>query len=109
MLREPAKTEATIDTDEMLANAEMASSFLKALANPNRLMILCLLVEGELSVGQLEAKLSLRQPTLSQQLARLRADNLVATRRDAKNIYYSLASTEAKAVIVTLYDLFCET
>ena len=63
--------------------------------------------EGELSVGQLEARLSLRQPTLSQQLARLRADNLVATRRDAKNIYYSLASPEAKAVIGMLYDLFC--
>ncbi len=109
MLQDAVRAKTDIDTDEMLENAERASSFLKALANPNRLMILCLLAEGELSVSQLEARLSLRQPTLSQQLARLRADNLVTTRRDAKNIYYSLASTEAKAVIGLLYDLFCET
>lgn len=93
----------------MAANAERACDFLKALTNPNRLIILCQLAEGEKSVGQLEALLSLRQPTLSQQLARLRADQLVETRRDGKMIYYRLASPEARRVIELLYELFCAT
>ena len=69
-------------------------------------MILCILAEGEKSVSELEELLSLRQPTVSQQLARLRSDGLVATRRDGKAIYYSLASEEARVVVGAVYDLF---
>lgn len=64
--------------------------------------------EGERSVSELEEQLGLRQPTISQQLARLRADDLVATRRDGKTIYYSLASEEARRVVQLLYELFCD-
>ena len=87
--------------------AEAATAFLRALANENRLMILCHLAQGERSVTELERLLGIRQPNLSQQLARLRADGLVATRRDAKSIYYSLASPEAILTIQLLYRLFC--
>ena len=80
---------------------------LRLLANEKRLLILCHLAEGELSVGELEQLLKLRQPTLSQQLARLREDALVDTRRVGKMIYYRLASNEARRAIELLYDLFC--
>ena len=65
-------------------NAKRASNFLKALANENRLIILCCLAEGEKNVGELETMLGIRQPSLSQQLARLRSDGLVETRRDSE-------------------------
>jgi DNA-binding transcriptional ArsR family regulator len=96
-----------LDLDRMVDNAKRASDFLKALAHESRLMILCILAEGEKSVSELEQQLSLRQPTVSQQLARLRADGLVSTRRDGKIVYYSLASDEARVVIGTIYDVFC--
>ncbi|MEK9672592.1 MAG: metalloregulator ArsR/SmtB family transcription factor [Rhodospirillaceae bacterium] len=92
---------------ELYENAKKASRFLKALANDNRLIMLCALAEGEKNVGELELILGIRQPTLSQQLARLREENLVDTRRDSKQIYYRLASDEAKKVIGLLYELFC--
>lgn len=92
----------------MVDNAKRASSFLKALAHESRLIILCILAEGEQSVSQLEHKLELRQPTVSQQLARLRADGLVSTRRDGKAIYYSLASDEARTIIGAIYNVFCK-
>ena len=95
------------DADRMADNAKRASSFLKALAHESRLMILCILADGEKSVSELEELLSLRQPTVSQQLARLRSDGLVAARRDGKAIYYSLASEEARVVVGAVYDLFC--
>jgi DNA-binding transcriptional ArsR family regulator len=95
------------DVDRMLGNAKRASSFLKALAHESRLIILCILAEGEKSVSELEDALSLRQPTVSQQLARLRADGLVSTRRDGKVIYYNLASDEARTIIGAMYDVFC--
>ena len=91
----------------MAAKADEAASFLKALTNPHRLMILCLLDGCELSVTNLEHALGLRQPTLSQQLAKLRADGLVQTRRDGKYIYYRLASPAAREVIALLFRLFC--
>jgi DNA-binding transcriptional ArsR family regulator len=96
-----------IDTDLLLANARQASEFLKALSHEARLVILCLLAEGEKSVTELEQVLSLRQPAISQQLARLRADSLVETRRDGKNIYYSLARPEVISVITALHQAFC--
>lgn len=95
------------ELDRMVDNAKRASDFLKALAHESRLMILCILAEGEKSVSELEDLLSLRQPTVSQQLARLRADGLVSTRRDGKAIYYKLASEEARIVIGAIYDVFC--
>jgi len=94
-------------SQDMFDNAKRACHFLKGLANDNRLVILCALADGEKSVGELEDILGIRQPTLSQQLARLRADDLVAARRDSKQIFYSLASDEAKQVIELLYDMFC--
>lgn len=97
-----------LDIDALLANARRASEFLKALSHEARLVILCLLVEGEKSVSELEEMLSLRQPAVSQQLARLRSDNLVETRRDGKNIYYSLARPEVVEIISALHRAFCE-
>lgn len=94
-------------TEDVFENAKRASRFLKALANENRLVILCSLVEGEKNVGELERILGIRQPTLSQQLARLRSDDLVETRRDSRQIYYCLASDETKQMIELLYELFC--
>ena len=88
-------------------NARAASHFLKALSNHNRLQLLCLLSEGEKTVTELEAALGLRQPAISQQLARLRAEGLIAGRRDGKSIHYRLASEEARRVMMLLYELFC--
>ena len=96
------------DLDRMIDNAKRASDFLKALAHESRLIILCILAQGEKSVSELEQELNLRQPTVSQQLARLRADGLVSTRRDGKVIYYSLASDEARTIIGAIYDVFCK-
>ena len=97
----------TMSMGDVYENAKLASRFLKALANENRLVILCTLADGEKNVGELEEILGIRQPTLSQQLARLRSENMVATRRESKQIYYHLASKEAEQVIGLLYELFC--
>ncbi len=88
-------------------NAKLACGFLRALANENRLMILCALAEGEKNVGELEKILGLHQPTLSQQLARLRADKMVETRRESKQIYYSLCNEDAELVLGLIFELFC--
>jgi len=96
------------ELERMVDNAKRASNFLKALAHESRLIILCILADGEKSVSELEYELGLRQPTVSQQLARLRADGLVSTRRDGKIIYYSLASDEVRTVIGAIYDVFCK-
>jgi DNA-binding transcriptional ArsR family regulator len=93
---------------DLMDQAQHASDFLKALSHPARLVILCLLVEGEKSVSELEQILKLRQPAVSQQLARLRADDLVEVRRDGKNMYYALARAEVREVITVLHRLFCE-
>ncbi len=93
---------------EMVEHAREASRFLKALAHDQRLMILCMLVEGERSVSELCAILGASQPIVSQQLARLREDDFVATRRQGKNVYYSLANDEVREVVSLLYRLFCE-
>ena len=102
------KLPADLDIDMMLTNARQASEFLKALSHEARLMILCLLADGEKSVSEIEQTLSLRQPAVSQQLARLRADDLVDARRDGKNIYYSLARTEVRDIIEALHRAFCK-
>ncbi|MBM3558085.1 MAG: winged helix-turn-helix transcriptional regulator [Alphaproteobacteria bacterium] len=92
---------------EMRKQAKRASGMLKALGNDSRLLILCQLVDGEKSVGQLGDNLPLSQSALSQHLARLRRDGLVRTRREAQTIHYSLASAEASTLVQTLYGLFC--
>ena len=93
---------------DMAARATDAAEFLRILANPNRLMIVCTLVEGEHSVGQLEETLGIHQPTLSQQLTVLREAGIVATRRDAKQIFYRLAEEKAARLIMALYEIFCD-
>lgn len=87
--------------------AESALALLKSLANIDRLTILCSLIESEKSVSELEETLGIRQPTLSQQLARLRSDEVVNTRRDGKVIYYSIGSEDVERVIEVLHDLYC--
>ena len=94
--------------DDMVTRAEEASAFLKALAHEGRLMILCHLASGEKSVTELEQLLSSRQAAVSQQLARLRLEGLVTTRRDGKAIHYSLSDRRTVRVIELLYDMFCK-
>ncbi|SOD90592.1 transcriptional regulator, ArsR family [Caenispirillum bisanense] len=96
-----------MDLQQLQENARRASALLKAMSNEHRLMILCQLLHGEMSVGQLERIVGLSQSALSQHLARLRRDDLVKTRRSAQTIYYSLKGEEAAAVISTLYTLYC--
>jgi DNA-binding transcriptional ArsR family regulator len=96
-----------IDAARLRARAQAATRFLKTLANHHRLMILCHLVEGEHAVGELEEQLGIQQAHLSQQLARLRRDGLVRTRRESRTVFYSLGSEEAREMIGTLYRLFC--
>ena len=88
-------------------SAKLASDFLKTLANQNRLVILCALVDGEKNVTQLEEILNVRQPTLSQQLARLRADKMVETRRESKQVYYKLSNYDAELILELIFELFC--
>lgn len=83
-----------------------ASEWLKLLANPNRLSIVCFLIEQECSVAELEDELGIRQPTLSQQLAELRDANLIAARREGKSIIYRVADERAKRVVALLRDIF---
>jgi len=87
--------------------AEKAAALMKSLANAHRLMILCRLHEGECSVGVLEGASGLRQSALSQHLARLRKDGIVATRRESQTIYYRLADPMAGQVVRSLYALYC--
>ncbi|MGH1425093.1 MAG: ArsR/SmtB family transcription factor [Pseudooceanicola sp.] len=93
----------------MARSAESAAAFLKTLAHEGRLMILCHLGSGEKSVGELEELLNMRQAAVSQMLARLREEGFVATRRDGKTVYYSLANENTSEVIGLLYRLFCRT
>jgi DNA-binding transcriptional ArsR family regulator len=88
-------------------NATQAARLLRALSNENRLMLLCLLFEGERTVGELNESLPLSQSALSQHLAVLREEGLVTTRREAQSIYYGLASAPAQRVIETLHSIYC--
>lgn len=94
--------------EKMAASSVDASDFLRSLSHPNRLLILCQLSQGEMSVGEMAATLRVRQPTLSQHLARLRAEGLVSTRREANVIYYALARPDVLPVIDALYTVFCK-
>lgn len=95
--------------ERMRARAPDAAGLMKALGNESRLMILCTLAEGERSVGELNEMIPLSQSALSQQLARLRSQGIVATRRESQTIYYSLAPGPADRVIHLLHDIYCST
>ena len=95
------------DSEVFATQARKASSFLKALSHESRLMILCILSDGEKSVGEIETVLGLPQSVVSQQLARLRLERVVRTRRDGRQIYYSIADENVLKVIGILYDIFC--
>ncbi len=94
---------------DMQLHAADAAGLMKALGNESRLMILCVLAEGERSVGDLNTVVPLSQSALSQQLARLRQQGLVKTRRESQTIYYSLAEGPADRVINLLHDIYCGT
>ena len=98
-----------MDFSTMQRNAADAVNLLKGLANESRLMIMCVLAEGEVSVGQLNTRIKLSQSALSQHLAVLRDQGLVKTRRESQTIYYRLAETPAMSVIELLHDVYCET
>jgi DNA-binding transcriptional ArsR family regulator len=96
-----------LELSEMQSAAGRACRMMKVLANPDRLMILCQLAQGEKRVGELEELLGIVQPTLSQQLTVLRDEELVSARRDGKNMYYQLTSPKALAIMEVLYGQFC--
>ena len=105
----PVFNEETTEAEfeRMACNAREAADFLKALGHESRLMILCYLASGEKSVTELEALLSARQAAVSQQLMRLRQEGLVQTRREGKQIYYSLTDGRTLGIMNAVYDLFC--
>jgi DNA-binding transcriptional ArsR family regulator len=96
-----------VDFQAMHRNAADAVRLLKSIANESRLMVLCVLAEGEFSVGALNERIDLSQSALSQHLAILREQGLVKTRRESQTIYYSLADTAALSLINTLHDIYC--
>lgn len=98
-----------IDLVKLHAAAGEASKLLKVLSNPDRILLLCQMTQGEFSVKELETITGILQPTLSQQLTVLREERLVNTRREGKQIFYSISSSEALAVLQVLYQLYCPT
>ncbi|MGM8884708.1 ArsR/SmtB family transcription factor [Psychrobacter sp. 1U2] len=99
---------AAIDlAKQMQQSSQQASQLLKSLSHPDRLLLLCQLTQGEYCVSELETLVGVGQPSLSQQLGILRKDELVATRREGKQIYYRIASEDALAVLQLLYQRFC--
>lgn len=98
-----------IQPANMLQTAAEACVLLKAIANPHRLVILCQLVDGEKSVGELASFLGIRTSTVSQNLALLRAGDIVAARRDGQTMWYSIRSTQAQQMLETLYRVYCST
>lgn len=96
-----------IDPEAMKAGAEIASDLLKSLSNRYRLLILCRLADGEHSVGQLAGFLGIRDSTVSQHLALLRRDKIIAARRDGQTIWYRIESDPAREIVNTLYNSFC--
>ena len=96
-----------IDTDTLRSAATQAVAALKLLANEDRMLLLCQLSQGEMCVSELEEHLGIRQPTLSQQLGVLRTEGVVSTRRQGKNIYYSVADTAMLEIVAVLYRLYC--
>ena len=102
-------TTTTTPLAEMQQHAQAAAALLKALSNENRLMILCTLIAGEMSVGELNERVPLSQSALSQHLASLREAGLVSTRKEAQTVYYSLLGDEAQKIIAVLQSIYCPT
>jgi DNA-binding transcriptional ArsR family regulator len=100
-------THSALDILPLRASARRVTALLRVLANEDRLLLLCQMTQGEISVGELEALLDIRQPTLSQQLAVLRGEGLVTTRRQGKRIYYAVADRNILALLSTLSLLYC--
>lgn len=98
---------AGLSPAEMANRAEEVANLLKTLSHPVRLMIVCTLVEGEYSVGELEENLDVHQPHLSQHLTVLRGSGIVETRREGKQIFYRLTGEKAAQLVAALYDIFC--
>jgi DNA-binding transcriptional ArsR family regulator len=98
---------AALDIDQMRANARRAVSLLKAVSNESRLFVLCQLADGEKSVGELQSLVGTTQSGMSQHLRLLRQLDLVKTNRKAQTVYYSLNGHEARALITSLYSLYC--
>jgi ArsR family transcriptional regulator len=96
-----------LDIAAMRENADKACRMMKTLANRDRLMLLCQLSQGEKRVGELEEDTNIQQPTLSQQLAVLREEGVVSTRRDGKHIHYKISSPIAMSVMELLYESYC--
>ena len=101
------KKDALKAASDLNANAKIAATMLKAIANKSRLLILCRLEGKEMSVTELNDHLELSQSALSQHLAVLRKNELVTTRRESQTIYYSLSDGRSSTVIKTLYQLYC--
>lgn len=100
-------SDTNFDMATLRAASNRACALMRVMSNPDRLLLLCQLSQGEHRVGELEELLDIQQPTLSQQLAVLREEALVSTRRDGKQIYYSIASDAALAVLDVLYQQYC--
>ncbi|MGZ9810079.1 ArsR/SmtB family transcription factor [Pseudoroseicyclus sp. H15] len=103
----PAAQSPAIDPEAMARAATEAAEVMKMLANPARLLLLCEMVQGERSVGELEAALGASQSYVSGQLARLRAEGLVATSRDGRTIRYRLSDARLQPILAAIYDQFC--
>lgn len=97
-----------IEMLSMLENAEKAAAFLKQLANPARLLVLCHLVNGPLCVSELEKITGLSQSALSQHLAKLRRDNFVKTQKEGQHVYYQLAEPNVQVILTALQQMFCD-
>jgi len=105
--QDPSPDAVRIDPQSMAVAAGRACELMKTLGHKDRLMVLCHLASGEKSVGQLAALLDIPQSPLSQHLARMRKEALVKTRREAQNVYYSIASEEAARVVALMHELYC--
>ena len=103
----PEKTPPTLDPETLRLAADKAVATLKVLANVERMLLLCQLSQGEMCVSDLEAQLGIRQPTLSQQLGVLRNEGVVVTRREGKNIFYSVVDPALLEILGVLYRLYC--
>jgi ArsR family transcriptional regulator len=97
-----------LDIRKIRRAAADATGMLRLLANEDRLLLLCQLTQGERCVGELEELLEIRQPTLSQQLGVLRTEGVVSTRREGKNIFYSIADERVGLILGQLYRMFCQ-
>ncbi|WP_185235980.1 ArsR/SmtB family transcription factor [Teredinibacter franksiae] len=109
-MQKSGSQQAVGELNEVLVNAGSAAALLKSLANPHRLMVLCVLAseQREMCVSELNDRIALSQSALSQHLARLRGDNLVTTRRDSQTIYYSVSEGPAMELIQVLQHYYCE-